>query len=100
VIDLSRSESGFSHRQSEVFRYRSKHDPVDIACRVINVLGDEFDLFVFHNEFRVDSQESGTPKCVRISATLARREAESIGTSAYLAVGDGRMGSARLDEVR
>ena len=59
--DLSRSTSGFSNRQSEVFHYRSVPDLNEIVCRVIDVLGDEFDLFVFHNQFRVDSQESATP---------------------------------------
>ena len=44
-----------------MFHYRGPPDVDAIACRVIDVLGDEFDLFVFHNEFRVDSQESGTP---------------------------------------
>ena len=29
-----------------------------IACRVIEVLGDVFDMFMFHNEFRIDSQEN------------------------------------------
>ena len=44
-----------------MFHYRSPPDPLVIACRVVDALGDEFDLFVFHNEFRVDSQESATP---------------------------------------
>ena len=65
--DLSRPAAGFSSRQSEVFRYRWVpkgwviEDLVDVvACRVIEALGDEFDLFVFHSEFRIDSQESAT----------------------------------------
>ena len=60
-VDLSRSDLAFSRRQSEVFRYRGAPDPVDIACRIIDILGDRFDHFVFHNEFRIDSQESATP---------------------------------------
>lgn len=51
ATDLSRSDGDFSNRQNEVFHYRSKPDPVDIACRVINVLGDEFDLFVSTTSF-------------------------------------------------
>ena len=54
--DLSRSDSAFSHRQSEVFRHRGVPDARSIACHIIENLGDRFDLFVFHNEFRVDSQ--------------------------------------------
>ena len=59
MADLSRSDSGFSKRQSEVFHHRSAPDFAEIACRVINILGDEFDFFVFHFEFRVDNQEHG-----------------------------------------
>ena len=61
VVDLSRPDRAFSSRQREVFHYRSPPDPLVIACRVVSALGDDFDLFVFHNEFRVDSQESATP---------------------------------------
>ena len=61
VVDLSVPDSQFSAHQHEVFHYRSAPDPAAIACRVIEALGDEFDLFVFHNEFRVDSQESASP---------------------------------------
>ena len=59
-VDLSRSDGRFSSRQSEVFHYRSLRDLDSIVCRVIGTLGDEFDLFVFHSEFRTDSQESAT----------------------------------------
>ena len=61
TVDLSRSDSRFSSRQREVFHYRSPPDTVQVACRVIEALGDRFDLFLFHNEFRIDSQEAGTP---------------------------------------
>ena len=60
-VDLSQSGSGSSWRQHEVFHYRSRPDLEEIACRVIDILGDRFDLLVFHSEFRVDVQESGTP---------------------------------------
>ena len=61
TTDLSRSDGNSSSRQSEVFHYRGVPDAESIACRVIAELGDTFDLFVFHNQFRVDSQESATP---------------------------------------
>ena len=61
TTDLSRSSLGFSKRQSEVFRYRSSPSTRAIACRVVNALGDEFDVFVFHSESRVDVQEHLTP---------------------------------------
>ena len=59
--DLSRPGSGVSVVHSEVFHYRSVRDLDLIVCRVIDALGDEFDLFVFHSEFRVDSQTAATP---------------------------------------
>ena len=61
TTNLSQSDNQFTTEQVEVFHYRSVPDARALACRVIEVLGDDFDLFVFHNEFRVDSQESGTP---------------------------------------
>ena len=59
LADLSRSDSGFSKRQSEVFHHVGGPDYADIVCRVIDILGDEFDFFVFHAEFLVDNQEMG-----------------------------------------
>ena len=61
VVDLSQSDSRFTNWHSEVFHYRSISDLTEITCRVVDALGDRFDLFVFHNEFRIDSQESSTP---------------------------------------
>ena len=59
ATDLSQPGTGL--RQGEVFHYREAPDLGELACRAITVLGDIFDLFVFHSEFRVDSQESGSP---------------------------------------
>ena len=61
LVDLSLADRRFTRRQTEVFHYRSVPDVESIVCRAIELLGDEFDLFVFHNEFRLDSQESATP---------------------------------------
>ena len=58
-VDLSVSDNRSSPEQFEVFHYRSAPDLDRVACSVIDVLGDEFDLLVFHSEFRVDSQEGG-----------------------------------------
>ena len=60
-VDLSQPSSRYSLKHQEVFHYRSAPNTVDIACRVIGELGDEFDLLVFHSEFRTDSQESASP---------------------------------------
>jgi hypothetical protein len=60
-VDLSTADRAFSPHQHEVFHNRGLPDLGDLACRVVNDLGDEFDLMVFHNEFEVDSQEAGSP---------------------------------------
>ena len=59
-VDLSASESQFVRDHAEIFHYRSAPDTQEIACRVIEALGDDFDLLVFHAEFRLDSQEART----------------------------------------
>ncbi len=59
--DLSRSDSRSSSRQSEMFHYQAVPDLRSVTCRVVESLGDEFDMLVFHSEFRIDHQESTTP---------------------------------------
>ena len=45
----------------EVFHHTGVKDHlVPIGCRVIETLGDEFDAFVFHGQFRYDMQFSGS----------------------------------------
>ena len=61
TIDLSQPDRRFTDRHDEVFHYAGIPDTAAIACRVIDILGDSFDLFVFHSEFRVDSPEASTP---------------------------------------
>ncbi len=63
MTDLSEPDAGFSSgsAQREIFSYRGVPDLGAVACRVIEALGEEFDLFIFHNEFRVDSQVSASP---------------------------------------
>ena len=64
TTDLSRS--GSSAAQLEVFHYTRAKEQLSprenlfpVACRVIEVLGDEFDAFVFHSQFRYDRQGTG-----------------------------------------
>ena len=63
MADLSDPDTHFSPVQIEVFRYhaiRDRGDGVaDVSCRIIEVLGDEFDFLAFNSQFRVDQQESG-----------------------------------------
>lgn len=87
--DLSRPDRRASRRQSEVFYYRGPPDPVEIACRVVDALGDEFDVFVFHSEFRVDSQEAGTP--VRPHYGRASKSGTGIEWRFGVPCGEGRL---------
>ena len=61
--DLSQPDSWFSPLQAEVFHYPSIRDRgegiADVSCRIIEVLGDEFDFLAFNSQSRVDRQEPG-----------------------------------------
>ena len=61
AADLSRGDRRFSRRPHEVFHYVSPPDTKIITCRVVEALGDEFDVFVLHTDFRFDTQESAWP---------------------------------------
>ena len=62
-IDLSQPDPRPSAAQYEVFRYPMIRDGSEgvghVSCRIIEVLGDHFDLFAFNSEFRVDQQQAG-----------------------------------------
>lgn len=45
----------------EAFHYLALPNPRDLACTVIQALGDKFDFLVYYSDFRVDNQEAGTP---------------------------------------
>jgi hypothetical protein len=45
----------------ESFHYTGLPRTVDMACTVIQALGDRFDFFGWYSDFRVDNQEAGTP---------------------------------------
>ena len=45
----------------EAFHYLALPNPRDLACTVIQGLGDQFDFLVYYSDFRVDNQEAGTP---------------------------------------
>ena len=85
-IDLSMPARVPSAAHYEVFHNRGFPDLEQLACRVIDNLGDKFDFMVFNNEFEVDSQEggSGVWTYVEIPGTGAGWERE-------LPCGPGRM---------
>ena len=45
----------------ESFHYLSLPRPEDLACTVIQALGDRFDFLAYYSDFRIDNQEAGTP---------------------------------------
>ena len=45
----------------EAFHYGASPSPTDLACTVINALGDKFDFLAYYSDFRIDNQEAGTP---------------------------------------
>ena len=55
-VDLSQSDSPDSNRHHEVFHFRSVFNRAEVICHLLGVLGDAFDLFVFHSENREDYQ--------------------------------------------
>jgi len=44
----------------EAFHHRGLPGPENLACTVIQALGDSFDFMVWYSDFRVDDQEAGT----------------------------------------
>ena len=62
-IDLSQPDPRPSTAQYEVFRYPMIRDGREgvghVSCRIIEVLGDDFDFLAFNSEFRVDQQSTG-----------------------------------------
>ena len=45
----------------ESFHYFAPPNPKDLACTVLQVLGDKFDLLAYYSDFRIDSQEASSP---------------------------------------
>src|SRR5579875_1434569 len=45
----------------EAFHYYQLPSNRDLACTVIQALGDRFDFLAYYSDFRVDNQEAGTP---------------------------------------
>lgn len=59
--NLSQAGIGGAHAHQETFSYAAVPDARAFTCRIIEELGDMFDVVVFNSEFRVDHQESRTP---------------------------------------
>jgi len=63
-VDLSDADPQYSSQHLEAFRYpvirNEGRGIADVSCRIIEVLGDEFDFLALNNQSRLDHQESGT----------------------------------------
>lgn len=60
LSSLTRRDGPFSIVY-EAFHYYPLPDSRDLACTVIQALGDKFDFLAYYSDFRVDNQEAGTP---------------------------------------
>ena len=58
--DLSSPAAVHVDSPHEVFHWPAPMDVESLVCRLIDVLGDNFDAIAFHSEFRVDFQEAGS----------------------------------------
>ena len=59
--NLSQAGAGRPHLHQEAFSHAAVPDTTAFTCRIIEELGDRFDVVVFHSEFRIDHQEWRTP---------------------------------------
>lgn len=57
---LTRKSGPFSVAY-EAFHYLALPRAEDLACTVIQALGDKFDFLAYYSDFRIDNQEAGTP---------------------------------------
>lgn len=53
----------------ESFHYYPLPDSRDLACTVIQALGDKFDFLAYYSDFRIDNQEAGTPSYGPLGST-------------------------------
>ena len=67
----------------ESFHHAGLPRPADMACSVIEALGDRFDFLAWYSDFRVDNQEAGTPSTGPMdqSVTGFRPAGSSVGGS-------------------
>lgn len=61
LVDLSQSTFWSRQVHREIFHHQVAPATTEIACRVVDVLGDGFDVFWFNTEFRIDLQSPRTP---------------------------------------
>ena len=71
----------------EAFHYVRLPDPRDMACTVIQGLGDKFDFLAYYSDFRVDNQEAGTPSNGPVGGHVTGIGQEEEGVENYCSKG-------------
>ena len=72
-VDLSaaKPQDGALPVVYESFHYYPLPNARDLACTVIQALGDKFDFLAYYSDFRIDNQEAGTPSFGPLGSTGA-----------------------------
>jgi len=72
-VDLSaaKTQDGALPVVYESFHYYPLPNSRDLACTVIQALGDKFDFLAYYSDFRIDNQEAGTPSFGPLGSTGA-----------------------------
>lgn len=65
----------------EAFHYLKLPNARDLACTVIQGLGDRFDMLAYYSDFRVDNQEAGTPSNGPLGGGPAGGQVTGIGAT-------------------
>ena len=70
-VDLSaaKPQDGALPLVYESFHYYPLPNSRDLACTVIQALGDKFDFLAYYSDFRIDNQEAGTPSFGPLGST-------------------------------
>ena len=70
-VDLSaaKAQDGALPVAYESFHYYPLPNSRDLACTVIQALGDKFDFLAYYSDFRIDNQEAGTPSFGPLGST-------------------------------
>lgn len=71
----------------ESFHYLRLPNPRDMACTIIQGLGDKFDFLAYYSDFRVDNQEAGTPSNGPVGGHVTGIGQEEEGVENYCSKG-------------
>ena len=88
-VDLSavKAQDGPFAIAYEAFHYYALPNPRDLACTVIQALGDNFDFLAYYADFRVDNQEAGTPSTGPLGGNVTGIGHTQRGIESYCSAG-------------